>query len=174
MKSKGNNIIQMTTAKILYNNLHSTGVTISNSMSLLSPIGKKQSTTSQKKKNNVPQITGLLSELSKSMSFYLIPQQRAQTLMRKALSQKYFLKSLISASSKCSAVWLSVRVRVSDEWIYRREASSLSCRWEKPGERLPWKLKHQKSKPTITVLLISPDIITNPLAEQSTKASYWK
>ena len=35
--------------------------------------------------------------------------------MRKALSQKYFLKSLISASSKCSAVWLSVRVRVSDE-----------------------------------------------------------
>ena len=115
MKSKGNNIIQMTTAKILYNNLHSTGVTISNSMSLLSPIGKKQSTTSQKKKNNVPQITGLLSELSKSMSFYLIPQQRAQTLMRKALSQKYFLKSLISASSKCSAVWLSVRVRVSDE-----------------------------------------------------------
>ena len=34
MKSKGNNIIQMTTAKILYNNLHSTGVTVSNAMSL--------------------------------------------------------------------------------------------------------------------------------------------
>lgn len=89
--------------------------------------------------------------------------------MRKALSQKYFLKSLISASSKCSAVWLSVRVRVSDEWIYRREASSLSCTQEKPGERLPWKLKHQKSKPTIPVpwfYPISPDIITSPLAEQ--------
>ena len=54
MKSKGNNSIQMTTAKILYNNLHSTGVTVSNSMTLLSPIGKKQSTTSQKKKKHSP------------------------------------------------------------------------------------------------------------------------
>ena len=74
MKSKGNNSIQMTTAKILYNNLHSTGVTVSNSMSLLSPIGKKTKYYLSKKKKNVPQITGLLSELSKSMSYYLIPQ----------------------------------------------------------------------------------------------------
>ena len=55
MKSKGNNSIQMTTAKILYNNLHSTGVTVSNSMSLLSPIGKKTKYyLSKKKKKRSP------------------------------------------------------------------------------------------------------------------------
>lgn len=70
-----------------------------------------------------------------------------QTLMRKALSQKYFLKSLISVSNKCSAVWLNVRVSVSEEWTYCRKASSLSCTREKPGERFSWKLKHHKSKP---------------------------
>ena len=83
MKSKGNNIIQMTTAKILYNNLHSTGVTVSNAMSLqvsleknkVLPLKKKilQSATSQKKKKNtVPQITSLPFELSKSMSYYTL------------------------------------------------------------------------------------------------------
>ena len=74
----------MTTAKILYNNLHSTGVTVSNAMSLqvslekdkVLPLKKKilQRATSQKKKKkkNVPQITSLPFELSKSMSYYTL------------------------------------------------------------------------------------------------------
>ena len=50
MKSKGNNIIQMTTAKILYNNLHSTGVTVSNAMSLQVSLEKNKVLPLQKKK----------------------------------------------------------------------------------------------------------------------------
>lgn len=41
--------------------------------------------------------------------------------MRKALTLEVFLKSLMSASSKCSAVWLSVRVRVLMSEYIRRE-----------------------------------------------------
>lgn len=76
-----------------------------------------------------------------------------QTLRRKVLSQKYFLKILISASNKCSAVWLTVRVNVSDEWTNCREASSLRRSREKPGERLPWKLNHHTSIDTASQML---------------------
>lgn len=76
------------------------------------------------------------------------PGTAVQTLTRKVLSQKYFRKSLISASSKCSAVWLTVKVNVSDEWANCRDASSWRCSREKPGDRLPWKLNRHKSKPS--------------------------
>lgn len=63
----------MTTAKILYNNLHSTGVTVSNAMSLQVSLEKnKVLPLKKKKKNTVPQITSLLFELSKSMSYYTL------------------------------------------------------------------------------------------------------
>ena len=63
----------MTTAKVLYNNLHSTGVTVSNAMSLQVSLEKnKVLPLKKKKKNTVPQITSLLFELSKSMSYYTL------------------------------------------------------------------------------------------------------
>lgn len=62
----------MTTAKILYNNLHSTGVTVSNAMSLQVSLEKNKVLPLKKKKNTVPQITSLLFELSKSMSYYTL------------------------------------------------------------------------------------------------------
>lgn len=63
----------MTTSEILYNNLHYTSVTVSNAMSLQVPLGKKSATSQKKKKKNaVPQITSLLFELSKRLSYYIL------------------------------------------------------------------------------------------------------
>ena len=85
MKSKGNNIIQMTTAKILYNNLHSTGVTVSNAMSLQVSLEKNkvlslkkkilQSATSQKKKKKYcsPDNKFAVWTLKEHELLYLIP-----------------------------------------------------------------------------------------------------
>lgn len=62
----------MTTSEILYNNLHYTSVTVSNAMSLQVPLEKKVLPLKKKKKNTVPQITSLLFELSKRMSYYIL------------------------------------------------------------------------------------------------------
>ena len=63
----------MTTSEILYNNLHYTSATVSNAMSLQVPLEKKSATSQKKKKKNaVPQITSLLFELSKRLSYYIL------------------------------------------------------------------------------------------------------
>lgn len=64
----------MTTSEILYNNLHYTSATVSNAMSLQVPLEKKSATSQKKKKkkNAVPQITSLLFELSKRLSYYIL------------------------------------------------------------------------------------------------------